>query len=169
MTGTLEPRVPLTGGTPRQIAEKIDWADPWSPDGKTLAVVHEVAENSALSFHLAMFSMRPPAGSAKHAGFHPMDAKLRFSIIQSVKTTRAGLTSLIWMDEEPFFSSGWEATLEGLAWSPNGKEVWFSATHRRFGDAGFMPWICRRICAEAFQRIGHVRRYWISRLTVESC
>jgi dipeptidyl aminopeptidase/acylaminoacyl peptidase len=25
-------------------------------------------------------------------------------------------------------SSGWEST-EGLAWSPNGKEVWFSATH----------------------------------------
>ena len=69
MTGTLG-QVPLTGGTPRQIAEKIDWAD-WSPDGKTLAVVHEVAGKQRIEFPLGHVLIRdlrldqPPAGFAE--------------------------------------------------------------------------------------------------------
>jgi DNA-binding winged helix-turn-helix (wHTH) protein len=48
LRGTLG-QVPLTGGSPRQIAENVDWAD-WAPDGKTLAVVRETAGRQRLEF-----------------------------------------------------------------------------------------------------------------------
>ena len=41
MAGTLA-RCHSRAGRPRQIAERVEWAD-WSPDGKTLAVVRDVA------------------------------------------------------------------------------------------------------------------------------
>jgi hypothetical protein len=43
--GTLG-QVPLTGGSPRQIAEKVEWAD-WAPDGKTLAIVRDITKYQA--------------------------------------------------------------------------------------------------------------------------
>ena len=46
--GTLG-QVPLTGGSPRQIAENVDWAD-WAPDGKTLAIVRDMGGKQRLEF-----------------------------------------------------------------------------------------------------------------------
>ncbi len=46
--GTLA-QVPLSGGAPREILENVSEAD-WAPDGKTLAVVHEVAGKYRLEF-----------------------------------------------------------------------------------------------------------------------
>ena len=49
-SGTLA-RVPLVGGAPREILDNVEWAD-WSPDGTTLAVVHEVDGRKRLEFPL---------------------------------------------------------------------------------------------------------------------
>ena len=47
-TGTLA-RVPLEGGAPRELLENVSLAD-WSPDGRDLAVVHEVGGKDRLEF-----------------------------------------------------------------------------------------------------------------------
>jgi len=46
LRGTLG-QVPFTGGSPRQIAENVDYAD-WAPDGKSLAIVRELASKQRL-------------------------------------------------------------------------------------------------------------------------
>ena len=46
--GTLA-QVPLTGGSPRQIAENVLGAD-WAPDGKTLAIVRDMGGTQRLEF-----------------------------------------------------------------------------------------------------------------------
>ncbi len=46
--GTLA-QVPLTGGSPRQIAENVTAAD-WAPDGKTLAIVRDMGGKHRLEF-----------------------------------------------------------------------------------------------------------------------
>jgi DNA-binding winged helix-turn-helix (wHTH) protein len=75
MTGTLG-QVPLTGGTPRQIAEKIEWAD-WSPDGKTLAIVHEVAGKDRLEFPLGHV-LYETSGWISHVRVSPNGREIAF-------------------------------------------------------------------------------------------
>ena len=48
-TGTTLARVPLMGGTPREILEGVSSAD-WSPDGGQLAVIHSVHGHSRVEF-----------------------------------------------------------------------------------------------------------------------
>jgi DNA-binding winged helix-turn-helix (wHTH) protein/Tol biopolymer transport system component len=125
MTGTLG-QVPLTGGTPRQIAEKIDWAD-WSPDGKTLAVVHEVAGKQRIEFPLGHV-LYETSGWISHLRVSPNGREVAF-LDHPIREDDEGAVNIVDLDgRRAVLSSGWEAT-EGLAWSPNGKEVWFSATH----------------------------------------
>ena len=42
-------RVPLEGGSPREMLKDVHEAD-WTPDGQDLAVVHDVAERHRLEF-----------------------------------------------------------------------------------------------------------------------
>jgi eukaryotic-like serine/threonine-protein kinase len=122
--GTLA-TVPLGGGSPRELLEDVRDAD-WSPGGNELAVLHLDHEKWRVEYpigkvllevgnwlsdlrvspdgqQLAFF--RHPAGSGDDRG-------------DVVLLDRSGHTSNL--------STGWES-LEGLTWSPSGKEVWFSA------------------------------------------
>jgi DNA-binding winged helix-turn-helix (wHTH) protein/Tol biopolymer transport system component len=124
MTGTLG-QVPLTGGTPRQIAERIDWAD-WSPDGKTLAVVHEVAGKERIEFPLGHV-LYETSGWIGHVRVSPSGRAIAF-LDHPIHDDDEGEVSIVDLEgRRTTLSTGWEST-EGLAWSPNGKEIWFSAT-----------------------------------------
>ncbi len=125
MTGTLG-QVPLTGGTPRQIAEKIEWAD-WSPDGKTLAIVHQVAGKERLEFPLGHV-LYETSGWISHVRVSPNGREIAF-LDHPIPGDDEGAVSVVDLQgRRTVLSSGWECE-EGLAWSPNGNEVWFSATH----------------------------------------
>jgi eukaryotic-like serine/threonine-protein kinase len=125
MTGTLG-QVPLTGGTPRQIAEKVEWAD-WSPDGKTLAVVHDVAGKQRLEFPLGHV-LYETSGWISHLRVSPNGHQIAF-LDHPIHDDDGGGVSVVDLEgRRTALSTGWECE-EGLAWSPNGNEVWFSATH----------------------------------------
>jgi DNA-binding winged helix-turn-helix (wHTH) protein/Tol biopolymer transport system component len=125
MAGTLG-QVSLTGGTPRQVAENIDWAD-WSPDGKTLAVVHDVAGKERLEFPLGHV-LYETSGWISHVRVSPNGREVAF-LDHPILDDDEGDVSVVDLDgRRTVLSTGWECE-EGLAWSPNGKEVWFSATH----------------------------------------
>lgn len=125
MTGTLG-QVPLTGGTPRQIAERVEWAD-WSPDGNTLAAVREVAGKDRLEFPLGHVLYETP-GRITHARFSPDGRAIAFLDHPTHGDDGGGVSVVDMAGRKTVLSSGWESE-EGLAWSANGKEVWFSATH----------------------------------------
>jgi DNA-binding winged helix-turn-helix (wHTH) protein len=85
--GTLG-QVPLTGGSPRQLAENIDWAD-WSTDAATLAAVRNVNGKQRLEFPLGhVLYMKPLAGSAIR-GFRRKGIKSHSWTTRSILTTRA--------------------------------------------------------------------------------
>jgi len=122
--GTLG-QVPLTGGTPRQIAENIDGAD-WSPDGTTLAVVREVAAKQRLEFPLG-HTLYETAGWISHIRISPKGDQIAF-LDHAIYPDDRGTVSIVDLaGHRRILSAGWECE-EGLAWSPNGREVWFSAT-----------------------------------------
>ena len=113
---------PANGGTPREIVEGVAWADV-SPDGSRIAVVrsgpqdrvelppgHEIARAAAKLNFLRM----SPAGDRVAFLSHPVPGDDRGEVV-TVDT--AGKRTVL--------SRDW-ASLEGLAWSPDGREVWFT-------------------------------------------
>jgi serine/threonine protein kinase/Tol biopolymer transport system component len=123
-TGTLA-RVPLAGGAPREILDKVEWAD-WGPDGKQLAVVHVVDSKDTLEFPLGKVLYQTQGwigdprvssdGSLVAFLDHPMHQDDEGSV--AVVDLRGKKTTLT----QNFVS------IRGLAWSPSGKEVWFTAS-----------------------------------------
>ena len=130
-SGTLA-RVPLVGGAPREILDNVEWAD-WSPDGTTLAVVHEVDGTcKRLEFPLVkvIYEADGWIGNLRVA---PIGDLLAF-IVHPQPRDDGGSSplSLIWREKRKRSPAGWDS-IQGLAWSPKGDEVWFSAT-RTGGD-----------------------------------
>jgi eukaryotic-like serine/threonine-protein kinase len=122
--GTLG-QVPLTGGAPRQIAENVEWAD-WAPDGKTLAIVRDMGGKRRLEFPLGHV-LYETAGWIGHPRISPEGDKIAF-LDHPTQADDQGVVSLVDLaGHRKVLSSGWESE-EGLAWSPGGSEVWFSAT-----------------------------------------
>ncbi len=121
--GTLG-QAPLTGGSSRQIAENVEWAD-WAPDGKTLAVVRDMGGKQRLEFPLGHV-LYESTGWISHPRISPKGDTIAF-LDHPVYHDDRGVVSVVDMaGRKRVLSTGWECE-EGLAWSPDGTEVWFSA------------------------------------------
>jgi DNA-binding winged helix-turn-helix (wHTH) protein/Tol biopolymer transport system component len=123
LRGTLG-QVPLAGGSPRQLAENIDWAD-WSPDGAALAVVREAGGKQRLELppgHL----LYETSGWISHPRFSPRGDQIAFLDHPTYPDDRGGVAVVDRAGVKKTLSADWEST-EGLAWSPDASEVWFSA------------------------------------------
>jgi Tol biopolymer transport system component len=122
--GTLG-QVPLSGGTPRQIAENVTGAD-WAPDGKSLAIVRDMGGTQRLEFPVGHV-LYETDGWISHPRISPKGDQVAF-LDHATHDDDRGVVSVVDLaGKKKVLSSGWESE-EGLAWSPNGSEVWFSAT-----------------------------------------
>jgi eukaryotic-like serine/threonine-protein kinase len=123
-SGTLA-QAPLAGGAPRQVLEDVEDAD-WSPNGEGLAVVRRASGRYRLEFPVgkvlyeteAWISCPRFSRDGKRIAFldHPGfgDSRGVVAVVDLAGTYKA-LT-------EAFSTSG------GVAWSPGGEEVWFTAS-----------------------------------------
>ncbi len=122
-TGTLA-RVPLAGGAPREVVDNVQWAD-WAPDGQSLAVIRPSArELSHLEFPAGK-AIYEPAGWVSHVRFAPSGEWL--AVVDHVPEGDDGRIVIIDTHGNRKSSSSFYSSVEGLAWAPGGKEVWFSA------------------------------------------
>jgi len=114
---------PMLGGTPREILQDVAWAD-WSPDGQ-LAVVHHVNGRDHLEFPIGKV-LYQTSGSISNIRFSPQGDKIAF--LDHPK--RWDDSGSVWVTDlsgnKTKLSSDW-GWAYGLAWSPQRKEVWFSA------------------------------------------
>jgi Tol biopolymer transport system component len=121
--GTLA-RVPLAGGAPREVIDKVLWAD-WTPDGQSLAVIRP---SSPAFTHLEFPSgnvIYEPLGWVSHVRFSPSGEFL--AIADHISSGDDGRVVILDAHGNRKSSSSFYSSVEGLAWAPNGKEVWFSA------------------------------------------
>ena len=121
--GTLA-RVPVAGGTPRELTDQVLQAD-WSPDGSNLAIIRAAA---------GKFRLEYPIGSVRYETPHlirdirvaPDGNRIAFTELHGGKTDvvvsdrNSGTPSAI--------ARGWSHGVTGLAWTPDGKEIWISGT-----------------------------------------
>jgi DNA-binding winged helix-turn-helix (wHTH) protein/Tol biopolymer transport system component len=122
--GTLA-QVPITGGSPRQIAENVMGAD-WSPDGKTLAIVRDMGGTKRLEFPVGHV-LYETDGWISSPRISPRGDYIAF-LDHTTHDDDRGVVSVVDLaGHKKVLSTGWESE-QGLAWSPNGSEVWFTAT-----------------------------------------
>ena len=113
--------VPFSGGSPRPLVENALDAD-WSPDGRSLAVVRRTGTMTSVEYPAGRVIYHTPnsLGSPRVSPDGDSVAVFEFDAEKrSVVLLRAG-------QERKVLSSGW-LYASRLAWSPDGKEIWFSA------------------------------------------
>jgi WD40 repeat protein len=125
--GTLA-RVPLGGGTPREVLENVQDAD-WSADGDSMAVVRFVPENShwRLEYpigHVLLDSIN----WLSHPKISPDGKWIAFADHGNPGGDDQGSIAVVDMQgHEKKLSSGW-ISAQGIVWSPTGDEIWFTSS-----------------------------------------
>jgi len=120
--GTLA-RVPLTGGTPRQVLEGVSYAD-WSPDGKNLAVVRVLDGRYHLEFPIGHELYE--AGLILSPRVSPQGNLVAFFEY----TTTQDFVTVNFIDlagKKTTLSRGW-GDWDFLAWLPEGDGLLFGAS-----------------------------------------
>ncbi|MFL6195255.1 MAG: protein kinase domain-containing protein, partial [Thermoanaerobaculia bacterium] len=121
--GTLA-RTALLGGSPREILEHVREAD-WSPDGDGLAVIRRAGGQERIEFPVGK-PIYTTNGYVSHIRFSPSGKLIAF-LDHPVYEDDRGVVSIIDASgRKQNLSTGW-FTVRGLAWSPSGDEVWFTA------------------------------------------
>jgi WD40 repeat protein len=118
-TGTLA-QVPLEGGAPREILEGVQEAD-WGPDGKSLLVVRDVGGRSRLEFPIGKV-LYESRGWISNARFSPRGDRIAFVDHPQRGDNVGPLCAIDLAGKKTTLAAG--AT--GVAWSPDGSEVWAS-------------------------------------------
>jgi eukaryotic-like serine/threonine-protein kinase len=126
--GTLA-KVPLSGGTPREVLDNVQDAD-WAADGESMAVVRFVPENSH-------WRLEYPVGKVlfdsinwiSHPKISPDGKRVAFADHENPGGDDEGAVAIIDVDgHEKKLSTGWSSE-EGILWSPTGDEIWFTASN----------------------------------------
>jgi len=121
--GTLA-RMPLEGGAPRDVLEKVREAD-WSPDGESLAVIREVNGKDRLEFPVGKV-LCETGGYLSDPRFSPKGDRIAFFEHPWRYDDRGQVAVVDLAGKKTVLTGGYWGE-EGLAWSPDGTEVFFSA------------------------------------------
>jgi hypothetical protein len=127
-TGTLA-RIPMSGGTPREVLDNVEDAD-WAPDGENMAVVRYVPENRhwRLEYPIGKILI-DGANWISHPKISPDGKWVAFADHQNAIGDDEGSVAAIdsvGKGKEKILSSGWTA-VQGILWSPTGDEIWFTS------------------------------------------
>jgi Tol biopolymer transport system component/predicted Ser/Thr protein kinase len=123
-SGTLAQLGVAGGGAPRQILENVLWAD-WSLDNASMAIVREVGAHRQLEFPIGKILYKTD-GWISHPRVSPNGESIAF-LDHPVVGDDGGRASVIDRSGNKRELSELFATTFGLAWSPKGDEVWFTA------------------------------------------
>jgi serine/threonine protein kinase/Tol biopolymer transport system component len=122
--GTLA-RAPLVGGAPREVLEQVQWAD-WSADGTNLAVVRDFGGRNRLEYPIGK-PLYETGGWIGHPRVSPKGDLIAF-IDHPVQGDDSGSLAVVDLAGHKRDLSGQWFTIQGVAWSPDGKEIWFTAS-----------------------------------------
>jgi Tol biopolymer transport system component len=122
--GTLA-RIGVTGGgTPREVQEDVQWAD-WGPDGQSLAIVRVVGSHSRIEYPIGKV-LYETEGWLSNLRVSPRGDLVAF-LDHSILGDDGGAVCVVDRSGKKRELAADFSTAGGLAWSPGGSEVWFTA------------------------------------------
>jgi eukaryotic-like serine/threonine-protein kinase len=124
--GTLA-RVPLNGGSPRPILENVQWAD-WSPDGSNLAIVRDVGGRNRLEFPIGKVLFET-SGWIGHPRVSRKGDLVAF-LDHPLPGDDAGSLRSVDLNGKVVTLATELNTAQGVAWSADGRELWFTASQQ---------------------------------------
>jgi DNA-binding winged helix-turn-helix (wHTH) protein/Tol biopolymer transport system component len=124
--GTLA-RMPLTGGAPREVLTNVSDAD-WSPDGKEMAVIHYEKGHCRLEYPIGnVLYERDVSGWLGDVRISPAGDRIAFIDHPAMRFDDYGMVMAVDLKGNARKLSKSYLSARGLAWSPAGDEVWFTA------------------------------------------
>ena len=114
------------------MADHVAYAD-WSPDSKQVAVVLDDANDARLEFPPGHVLYRQNSGWLGHPRFSPDGTLIAFEN-HPIDSDDGTVDVVDLQGHRRVLSQGW-LSIEGLAWRPDGKEIWFAATINTAGWA----------------------------------
>ncbi len=123
-TGTLA-RMPILGGSPREIVQDVKFAS-WSPDGMQLAIIRVVDGKDRLEYPIGKV-IYEVSGQMSDVRISPDGKRLAF-FEHPVKLDDSASVVMVDLNGKKTILSDGYWSERGLAWSPDGNEVFFSAS-----------------------------------------
>jgi Tol biopolymer transport system component len=123
----------MNGGSPKVFLDNVWWTD-WTPQGD-IAIVRKDGGTAKVEFPRGKVVFQT-AGYISHLRVSPSGDAVAF--LEHPMTMDDG-GNVVWVDSSGTahrVSEAW-ASEEGLAWSPNGREIWFTASRTGINRALF--------------------------------
>jgi eukaryotic-like serine/threonine-protein kinase len=122
--GTLA-RAALTGGAPRDVAEGVQEAD-WAPNGADMLVVRDLGGKARIEFPIGKV-LYETTGYVSDARLSRDGQRIAFVDHPFSQDDSGTVATLDLKGTKKTITPRWNK-VGGLAWSPSGDEVWFTAT-----------------------------------------
>jgi hypothetical protein len=117
-------QVPMGGGAPRDILQNTAGAD-FGPDGISVAALRVVGSQMHLEFPVG--KLLHESGSMRHVRVAPDGKHVAFTDHPFALDFRGDIAVVDTDGKKTTLSADW-ADIRGLAWSADGREIWFTAT-----------------------------------------
>ncbi|HET8644221.1 MAG TPA: hypothetical protein VFO85_01955, partial [Vicinamibacteria bacterium] len=119
-------RMPAAGGPLRDVAQDVAAAD-WSRDGRVFAAIRVEGGTPRLEMPLGRTLANALEGQVHWMRLSPRGDRVAFLEHPVPNDDRGSVVVVDGEGRRRLLSAGW-ASIEGLAWSPAGDEVWFTGT-----------------------------------------
>ena len=123
-TGTLARTGAIGGGVPRQLLEDVEFAD-WDPAGKETAIVRVVGGRRRLEYPIGK-TRYETSGWIGNPRVSPAGDRIAFVDHPSVGDDGGSIAVVDAAGKKQTLSPVY-GSAQGVAWSPDGSEVWFTA------------------------------------------
>ena len=126
--------VSLAGGSPRDLTGHVAYAD-WAPDGKQLALSLYSREGARMEYPAGHVLYEQKTGWFGHPRFSPDGSMIAYENHPFANDDEGSIEVLGLSGKRSILTNA-SLSLEGLAWSPDGKEVWYAgSTHAGWADS----------------------------------
>jgi len=112
------------GGSPKEVLEDVQSAD-WAPDGQSLAIVRDIGGKARLEFPAGKV-LYETAGWISHPRVSPRGDEVAW-LDHPLRGDDGGSVAVVDRSGKKRTVTAAFASAMGLAWSPRGDEVWFTA------------------------------------------
>ncbi|HUE90041.1 MAG TPA: protein kinase [Vicinamibacterales bacterium] len=124
---------PLAGGTPREVTEHVEDAD-WDPTGAGLVLARSTDDGSQTWIEYAGRRLHETTGSIRFLRFSRDGQRIAFLEDLSGRGISGSVGVVDLNGRRTKLTDEW-TSVRGLAWSPNGNEIWFTAGSLRTNRA----------------------------------
>ena len=130
-TGRLA-RISIAGGAPRDILDDVQFAD-WGPDGQSLAIVRDVGIKNRLEYPIGKVLFET-TGWVGQIRVSPKSDVIAF-VDHPFQNDDGGRVSIVDRAGKKTDLTPVYATVQGLVWTPDAGEIWYTAAEGGFNRA----------------------------------